>query len=404
MNFRILSLIILLTSFCTDIKSQWILTGNPDSFAIAELAVKDNYIFAGTQTSGVFRSDNNGTNWIAVNSGLVSTNITDFTVTNVGFFASTGSGVYFSSNYGDNWTMASGGLSGGLIRKLTSRNDDVFAGHILAGVFKSTNNGGNWIRYALGEGDKLFDIYATPNEFYISIANTILRSTNDGKTFEFIVKGITNLWVMTLSSYQNDLYAGTRDGIFYSSDIGNNWSRVGIGLTDTVFNVIVNKGVNVFAGSQSKGVFLSTNQGNLWTSINSGLIDSNITAIAITSEYIFAGTANGNIWRRPLSDIPLSINANSVSVIPDFTILRNFPNPFNPSTKILFSVNKNYHGKASIKIYDVLGELILDDKISVSGNGKYEFNWNANNLSSGVYLYTIEIENTMLDSKLVLLK
>ena len=404
MNFKILSLIILLSSFCTGLKSQWILTGNPDSFAITEIAVKDNFIFAGTQTSGVFRSDNNGANWIAVNSGLNSTYVTDLTVTNNGIFASTGSGVFYSTNYGDSWISAGGGLSGGLIRKLTSRNNDVFAGHILAGVFKSTNNGSNWTRYALGEGDKLFTILATPSEFYISIANSILRSTNDGKSFEYIGNGITNFWAMTLSSYQNDLYAGTNDGIFYSSNIGDNWSRVDNGLTDTVINVIVNKNTNVFAGSQRKGVFLSTNKGNLWTSISTGLIDTNITAMAVSSDHIFAGSANGNIWRRPLSEIPLSVNVNSSSVISDYEIIGNYPNPFNPSTKILFSVNKNYHGKASIKIYDALGELILYDKIRVSGNGKYEYNWSPHNLSSGVYFYTVEIENTLLESKLVLLK
>ncbi|MBK6771374.1 MAG: hypothetical protein IPG78_04400 [Ignavibacteria bacterium] len=51
---------------------------------------------------------------------------------------------------------------------------------------------------------------------------------------------------MTLSSFEGDLYAGSRGGIFHSTDIGSNWTRVTYGLDDSVFNVIINKGEKSF--------------------------------------------------------------------------------------------------------------------------------------------------------------
>lgn len=387
----------------TGVMSQWIHSANLDSHTILEIAVKDNFIFAGTETSGVFRSSNNGTNWVSINSGIGNSYVSSFAVIGSGIFASTGDGVFHSSNYGSNWTSASGELPGGVIKKLVTRNNFVYAGFGLAGVFKTTNDGNNWTRFALGEGDKLFTMYATSSEFYISIANTILRTTDDGMSFNSAISGLTNLWVNSLSSYQEDLYAATRGGIFHSTDIGNNWTRVSNGLTDTVFNVIVNKGKNVFAGSQSKGVFFSNNKGTTWSSISSGLIDTNISTLAITSDFIFAGTVNGNIWRRPLSEILIGINLNHIS-LPEFELTGNFPNPFNPSTKILFSVNKNYFRTADLKIYNSAGMKFVDENLKLEGRGNYEFVWNAKDLPSGVYFYTVEIEDKILRSKTVLLK
>lgn len=386
-----------------DLKSQWVLKADLDNYRIQDIISQNNIIFAGTESNGIFRSSDNGNTWSGSDSGIGSATISSFTATSAGIFVSCGLGIYFSTNNGDSWHAANSGLSGGMYKKVVSRNENLYAAHLLAGVFKSTNSGSNWNRYALGEGDKLFTIYAAQNEFYISIANTIFRTTNDGETFESAIDGLTNLWVLTLSSFEDDLYAGTRDGIFHSTNTGNFWTRVTNGLTDTVFNVIINKNVNVFAGSLRKGIFLSTNTGQLWNTINSGLTDTNITSLAYSPQYLFAGSANGNLWRRPLSEIPTSI-IEKKSAVPDYEIIRNFPNPFNPSTTISFTVNKNYFGNAVLKIYNSNGAMIDVRQINISGSGKYKHHWTKEGLSSGIYFYTIEFGNTSLGSKMVLLK
>ena len=402
MKLKFTAVILTLIFFNTELKSQWILLQNSGAGRISDIEVHNNFLFASSESSGVFRSSDNGVSWVFVNSGMNTTYITCLAVNNFGIFASTGSGVFSSSDNGNNWNITNSGLSGGHFRKLTSVNNDIYAGHILAGVFKTTNNGVNWQRFALGEGDKLFAIYGTQNEFYISIANTILRTTDNGLTFNSAINGLTNLSVLTLSSFEGDLYAGSRGGIFHSADIGSNWTRVTAGLDDSVFNVIVNKGVNVFAGSDSRGIFLSTNRGQFWTSVNTGMTDADITSIAVTQEYVFAGTSNGNIWRRPLNEMPLGIIQNEINISEDFKLHGNFPNPFNPSTKIIYELGAaNF---VSVVVYDISGnevETLVNKKLNA---GIHEVEFDGSDFPSGVYFYTLNYGGKIFSSKMALIK
>ena len=71
-----------------------------------------------------------------------------------------------------------------------------------------------------------------------------------------------------------------------------------------------------------------------------------------------------------------------------FVLSRNYPNPFNPTTKIKYSVPRI--STVQITIYDVLGnkiETILNEEKPA---GTYELTWNAANLSSGIYFYRIK--------------
>jgi len=85
-------------------------------------------------------------------------------------------------------------------------------------------------------------------------------------------------------------------------------------------------------------------------------------------------------------DVVNSLNPTTVEIeVPeDFYILRNYPNPFNPSTKVQFSVPQQSDVK--ITLHDMLGreiKLLFDDKVDA---GMQEFVVDAGNLVSGVYL------------------
>jgi len=86
----------------------------------------------------------------------------------------------------------------------------------------------------------------------------------------------------------------------------------------------------------------------------------------------------------------------------------NYPNPFNPSTKIKYSVPES--GIVNITVFNALGEEIVNTNV-LSNSGLNEFNFNASNLSTGVYLYKISIGSSALISnsqsktgKMILLK
>ena len=98
----------------------------------------------------------------------------------------------------------------------------------------------------------------------------------------------------------------------------------------------------------------------------------------------------------------VGINQISSEIPIEFKLYQNFPNPFNPETKIKFEIKNSTF--VSLKVYDALGREIktfVNDKIS---QGKYEVNFNAGNLNSGIYYYKLNAEGYSDTKKMILIK
>ena len=85
-----------------------------------------------------------------------------------------------------------------------------------------------------------------------------------------------------------------------------------------------------------------------------------------------------------------------------FTLNQNYPNPFNPSTRISFYLEKS--GMTTLSIYNVLGQKIATLLSEDLQNGKHIVDFNAVNLSSGVYFYKIESGDFTAIKKMMLIK
>ncbi len=96
------------------------------------------------------------------------------------------------------------------------------------------------------------------------------------------------------------------------------------------------------------------------------------------------------------------INLISIDVPEKYFLHPNYPNPFNPTTKINFDVARNSF--VSVNIFDVSGKRIEKIAGSEMRAGKYEFTWNAENLPTGIYYCRMETENYSASVKLVLVK
>ncbi len=83
-------------------------------------------------------------------------------------------------------------------------------------------------------------------------------------------------------------------------------------------------------------------------------------------------------------------------------LFQNYPNPFNPSTSIQYSVRNRQF--VSLKVYDVLGNeiatLVNEEKLA----GSYIIQFNAEGLSSGIYIYTLQSGSNFTSKKMILLK
>lgn len=89
-----------------------------------------------------------------------------------------------------------------------------------------------------------------------------------------------------------------------------------------------------------------------------------------------------------------------------FSLHQNFPNPFNPVTKISFSIPESFSGLVNLKIYDVAGKEVAKyiNNSSNSVNGIFEFDFDGSKLSSGVYFYKLTAGNFSDIKKMILIK
>jgi DNA/RNA endonuclease YhcR with UshA esterase domain len=97
------------------------------------------------------------------------------------------------------------------------------------------------------------------------------------------------------------------------------------------------------------------------------------------------------------------VNDQVVTKPTTYSLSQNYPNPFNPTTKIRFTVPELT--KVTLKVYNILGQevaTILENK--ELGQGMYEYEFNAANLTSGTYIYKMTAGNFVQTRKMILIK
>ncbi len=103
---------------------------------------------------------------------------------------------------------------------------------------------------------------------------------------------------------------------------------------------------------------------------------------------------NGGIWK-----IGSESNVNNIST---YKLFSNFPNPFNPSTQIEFQIPKD--GFVNLTVYNSLGQKITELVNSNLSIGKYNVEFNADNLPSGLYIYKLQAGEFSSVKKMMLTK
>ncbi len=86
----------------------------------------------------------------------------------------------------------------------------------------------------------------------------------------------------------------------------------------------------------------------------------------------------------------------------EYSLYNNFPNPFNPTTTISYSISKN--GLVTLKVYDILGKEVAELVNEAKEAGNYSVTFNASELPSGIYFYTLTSGNFTATKKLILLR
>jgi hypothetical protein len=85
-----------------------------------------------------------------------------------------------------------------------------------------------------------------------------------------------------------------------------------------------------------------------------------------------------------------------------YNLEQNYPNPFNPSTTIKFSIPEATN--VTLNVYNTLGEKVAELVNTNLEAGRYNYQWDAGNIASGIYIYELRTEKIVLVNKMILMK
>ena len=126
--------------------------------------------------------------------------------------------------------------------------------------------------------------------------------------------------------------------------------------------------------------------------------------ISIVLMFLFIGinTSSGNNKHFYISDKGGNGGGSTSVNNDDYRLYQNYPNPFNPVTRISYQINKE--GFVSLHVYNLVGQII---KVLISEDqqpGRYEVEFDATDLPTGVYLYKLQINGFTSVKRMTLLK
>jgi hypothetical protein len=152
------------------------------------------------------------------------------------------------------------------------------------------------------------------------------------------------------------------------------------------------------------------------TDLGDGTYEATLTApIAVGSDTISAKVISGSdtvriFWKAIVFySNPVSVNENLDSPN-NFKLYQNSPNPFNPSTKIKYTIPNVVESETkqsnfvTLKVYDLLGNEIATVVNEEKPAGTFEVEFNADNLPSGIYFYKMQAGNFINTKKMIMLK
>jgi hypothetical protein len=392
-----------------------------------------------TNTTGqtvIYKSTNNGVNWVkysvAAASGAFEDKewITCDLIPGSPYFNSLyiswtriGQGIRFmkSTNAGLNWTAAvvvGDNTSGQGSNIVVGTNSFIYVVWASSGIkFDRSTNGGT----SFGTDYSLSTITSQPNTTFPFICVDYSNHTTRG-----------NVYVVWADNRQ-----GTGDDVWFqrSTNAGASWITSPVRINDVTTNdqywpVIqcdTNGVLYVMYYDERTGLNItnsyiaySTDAGNTW--VNQRMSDQSFPLTVVNQDvrigdYINIdayngkiipvwtddrlGTPNQEIYTAQLGNL-LGVEKNINNLPSVYKLNQNYPNPFNPVTNITYSIPKTSY--ISIKLYDVLGNLVdvLVDGYSVGGD--YTISYNASKLSSGIYFYTMETRTFKNTKKMILVK
>lgn len=383
--------------YFTDTLHGWAVTGN-----LSQL-----------DSGYILKTTNGGINWLlnyAINRNLFAIQFLD---TMTGYTCGGwGTGKFYkTTNSGNNWNLI---LSGGIyFTDLYFLNKDTGwvcdGDNAGIGLLKTTNGGINWVQ-------QLNQSYSPKKLFYLNkdtgwvmcVGGGIYRTNNSGANWIAIYNfgGTVNLFSMFFTSSDTGWVVESQF-VYKTVNSGYNWQSQTIPSNSYPQRIFL---INSKYGYLSTGLqkIMKTIDGINWQQQNapSGGYDN---LFFTDSLYGWVYHGSNKIVATVDGGGPVVIVNNIITEVPkEFELEQNYPNPFNSISNIKYKISSLGGSSTSyvkIIVYDIIGreiQTIVNDKYTP---GTYEVNFNGNNISSGVYFYSLFADGKKIDTKrMILLK
>ena len=297
-------------------------------------------------------------------------------------------------------------------------------GYFISTIKVSTNNPKHLLYYGLSNNSgtpKIFKLEnansATDGEVEISIPN----APSGARVQDIAINPDNGNEILIVMSNYNII------GLYHSTDGGNNYTAVegnlegnsstpGPSLRSAV--ILPYKGSTYYFIGTSTGLYSTTilNGGNTtWVQEGSNIIGNVIVQAldARTSDHTVAAATHGRGIFYGTPDGIDGVNKNSLTG--SFDLSQNYPNPFNPTTTIKYTISSLSQFSSSkeigtgkefitLKVYDVLGKEVTTLVNKEQKPGTYQITFDASNLASGIYYYTLKTNNFSKTRKMILLR
>jgi hypothetical protein len=262
-------------------------------------------------------------------------------------------------------------------------------------------------------------IRQTSGSFFDAIVSGDLRAGDKirvtGKTSEYYsLKQINTIDLLSWERLSRDNPLPTPQLVTLAEIAANGeqYESELITVTDIIINPV---GDLNFVAAKTYNITDPSDATNAVALRTSNAADSDIDGTPIpTAKCIFTGVVGQFHSTNPAAgyqlmpvlatDVTIQVNVDDPKVLPDkFLLNGNYPNPFNPATKISFDISKST--SISLSVYNLLGQKVKDLITNVNYEaGRYDVSFDASGYSTGVYLYKLSSPEFTAVKKMVLSK
>jgi hypothetical protein len=374
--------------------SNGIISGN----VAAMLKVGDT-VFAGCNANGkVFRSDDNGLNWAASDSGfdIMSTVYSLTYFDSVLYAGCEKQGLMQSTDFGRSWTMCD--FKMGYVRSFAQMDSTLLLGHFVTGIYSlpthatvllEANRGFQQVIPECGCSapyPTINSLAALDSTFFAALENYgVFSSTTKDTAWYQVNSGLQDTIVKTLLSTNGILLAGTQSkGIYRSTNHGASWNSSTTNLSGVPVLTFAENGSSTYAGTVN-GVYYSIDSGVTWSKGGTDFTDT-VTSLLVDGGYLLAGTTNRGVWRRPISEFQLAGGNQQVvnRLKSTFTSLQK------RGSSITLKFNLARAEWVTIKLYNLQGKMVDLLKRSRISSGEHVFESDLRMYKSGCYVIQFE--------------